>query len=139
MMEETLIRESAQKKAGVRNYNEAPQLNKVQAPVSFMNPTNQSSEEFNSKESIFSFGEDGKPGEDRKTADESGESNESGKSEQDGQIRKKLSLTSPGEMASPQPQIRTVPQEQYDALKAKFLEEQIQKSAPKVLKSKPGS
>ena len=121
-MEETLIRESVQKKAGVRNYNEAPQINKVAAPVSFINPVNQSQEDFNSKESIFSFGEDGKPGEDRKTADESGESNESGKSEFDGPMKKKMSLTSPAD-ASPTPQIRTVPQEQYDALKAKFLEE----------------
>ena len=125
MMEETLIRESAQKKAGVRNYNEAPQINKVAAPVSFVNPVNQSQEDFNSKESIFSFGDDGKPGEDQKTADESGESSESRKSESDGPMKKKMSLTSPAEMASPTPQIRTVPQEQYDALKAKFLEEQM--------------
>ena len=122
MMEETLIRESAQKKAGVRNYNEAPQINKVGPPVSFVNPANQTQDEANSKESIFSFGEDGNP-EDKKTADESGESSESKKSEQDGPMKKKLSLSSPGEMASPG--IRTVPQEQYDALKAKFLEEQI--------------
>lgn len=105
MMEETLIRESAQKKAGVRNINEAPQIKGVGPPVSFMNPANQSKEEANSKESIFTFGEDGNP-EDKKTADESGESSESRKSEQDGP-KKKLSMTSPGEMASPG--IRTVP------------------------------
>ena len=58
---------------------------------------------------IFSFGEDGKPGEDQKTADESGESSESRKSESDGPMKKKMSLTSPADMASPTPQIRTVP------------------------------
>ena len=81
MMEETLIRESANRKAGVRNYQEAPSIAKpVGPPISFINPAKQTDEEFNSKESIFSFGEN-QP-EDKKTADEtSGESNESGKSE----------------------------------------------------------
>ena len=101
-MEETLIRESANRKAGVRTYNEAPKLNKMQPPISFVNTVNQSEEEFNSKESIFSF-ENTTAGEDKKTADGSGESNESGKSEENPTMKKKLSLTSQGDMASPVP------------------------------------
>lgn len=103
MMEETLIRESANRKAGVRTYNEAPKINKMQPPISFVNTVNQSEEEYNSKESIFSF-ENQNAGEDKKTADESGESNESGKSEENPTMKKKLSLTSPEGMAtSPTP------------------------------------
>ena len=56
MMEETLIRESAQKKASVRNINEAQQIKGVGPPVSFMNPANQSKEEANSKEGTFQKG-----------------------------------------------------------------------------------
>ena len=80
MMEETLIRESANRKAGNRTYNEAPTITKQPTgpPISFINPAKQTDAEFKSKDSIFAFGEQG---EDKKTADESGESNESGKSE----------------------------------------------------------
>ena len=102
MMEETLIRESANRKAGVRTYNDAPKINKIQPPISFVNTVNQSQEEYESKESIFSFGgENPTAGEDKKTADEtSGESNESGKSEENPTMKKKMSLTSPEGMAT---------------------------------------
>ena len=81
MMEETLIRENANRKSAARTYNEAPVITKpVGPPISFVNPASQTAEEYNSSESIFSFGKDGQnEGEDKKTADEtSGESNESG-------------------------------------------------------------
>jgi len=98
MMEETLIRETANKKAGTRTYNAAPTLNKPTGPpVSFINPVKQTEAEANSDASIFSFGEDGKPGERKASGDEtSGDSTDS-KTDSEGKIKKKPSLTSPAE------------------------------------------
>ena len=98
MMEETLIRESANRKTGTRAFNEAPTLNKPTGPpVSFINPVKQTDAEANSDASIFSFGEDGKPGE-QKTGDEtSGDSTDTSKTDSDGKLQKKPSLTSPAD------------------------------------------
>ena len=48
MMEETLIRESANRKAGVRNYEKTPEITKTTPPISFINPAKQTDEEYNS-------------------------------------------------------------------------------------------
>ena len=82
MMEETLIRENANRKSAARNYTEAPVITKpVGPPVTFINKTRQTEDQANSNESIFSFGEDKKNEGEENTAAESGESNESGKSD----------------------------------------------------------